>query len=620
MTQIYNTTAGTSTPGDVIPRELMGELWVKIAQRLSRGETLITHDHFLAAMEREFRELTGQQVTTQVRKRLLRTIMAVNNQHPETYLVQGVQNGVQQAFGKGVLQLNWDESKIQSKGTPAIRRFGRQDNVRDLLEEVNVKPNQIDSSACVKFSMDVLKEQGSGIPLPVFTPPPLVEPLPPPPEPESQIPEDPEVQEAIELGDVDRGEAEDRLKEQDVARTNLEKREQEKVDDRLHIYVAQGTLTDVEAEDLRELRQVDKRQERGEINAVEADNIRNSILEPSVRDALGKRVKEAVDHAVRYLQVYEAMQKIGTQNDDALAFLIGNKDVVAADNPDPVFLAEVIRELSDDEPLLEGIMAIVDRTDQEIRMMSVRLPPYNYIMSRGLEKIGNMTIEETFLEELRRLDSEEISRRLHSTDAAERVQPAADMRCLMSLVDHVTKRTRFRKEIRMLRLGQSIEEFYRSTSDIGEARHQAENFMKRRLRRLFPDMPTEEAVELRQQSAEIISAIEEKILQERRAAIEEQRLQRAAATAQAQGIDDDDDDENDLTDEEKARGILIGRVEMRVAGRYRRVPHRIMPDPDDPERFVIAARDDGSGELAPAVRRGSKRYVAKDRDGTWKVE
>jgi len=50
------------------------------------------------------------------------------------------------------------------------------------------------------------------------------------------------------------------------------------------------------------------------------------------------------------------------------------------------------------------------------------------------------------------------------------------------------------------------------------------------------------------------------------------------------------------------------------------VPHRIMPDPDDPERFVIAARDDGTGELAPAVRRGSKRYVTKDRDGTWKVE
>lgn len=619
MTQTYNSTASTTAPVNGFPRELLGELWMKIAQRLSQGETLITHDHFLGAMEQEFRELTGQEVTAQVRKRLLRSIMAVNNQHPETYLVQGVQNGVQQAFGKGVLQLNWDESKIQSKGTPAIRRFERQDNVRDLLEEVNVKASQIDPSACVKFSMEVLNQQGNGNRPLVFSPPPLVEPLPPPPEPESVIPEEPEVQEAIEAGDIDSAEAEDRLKEQEASRETLEKREQEKVDERFHIYVAQGTLTDEEAGDLRELRQVDKRQERGEINAAEADNIRNSILEPSVRDVLGKRVKEAVDHAVRYLQVYEAMQKIGTQNDDALAFLIGNKDIVSADNPDPVALAEIIRELSDDERLLEGIMAIVDRNDQEIRMMSVRLPPYNYIMSRGLEKIGNMTIEETFLEELRELDSEVISDRLHSIDAAERVQPAADMRCLISLVDHVTKRTRFRKEIRMLRLGQSIEEFYRSTSDLNEARHQAENFMKRRLRRLFPDMPTEEAVELRQQSAEIISAIEQKILQERKAALEEQRRLTAGTPAQSRGVENEDE-ENDLTDEERARGIQIGRVELRVAGRYRRVPHRIMPDPDDPERFVIAARDDGTGELAPAVRRGGKRYVAKDRDGTWKVE
>ena len=619
MTQTYNPVASTAARVDGIPRELMGELWVKIDQRLSRGETLITYDHFLAAMEQEFRELTGQGVTAPVRKRLLRSIVAVNNQHPETYLVQGVQNGVQQAFGKGVLQLNWDESKIQSKGTPAIRRFERKDNVRDLLEEVNVKPSQIDPSACVKYSMDVLHQQGLGNRPPVFSPPPLVEPLSPPPEPESKIPEDPEVQAAIELGDVDPLEAEDRVKEQETSRETLEKRELEKVDERLHVYVAQGTLTDGEAEDLRELRQVDKRQERGEINAVEADNIRNSILDSSVRDALGKRVKEAVDHAVRYLQVYEAMQKIGEQNDDALAFLIGNKDTVVADNPDPIALAEIIGELSADERLLDGVMAIVDRSDQEIRMMSVRLPPYNYIMSRGLEKIGNMTIEKTFLEELRRLESGEISERLHSADAAERVQPAADMRCLIALVDHVTKRTRFRKEIRMLRLSQSIEEFYRSTSDLSEARHQAENFMKRRLRRLFPDMPTEEAVELRQQSAEIISAIEQKILKERQAEIEEQRRRTAGTPAQRPNAEDGDE-ENDLTDEERARGIQIGRVEMRVAGRYRRVPHRIMPDPDDPERFVIAARDDGTGELAPAVRRGSKRYVTKDRDGTWKVE
>ena len=40
-------------------------------------------------------------------------------------------------------------------------------------------------------------------------------------------------------------------------------------------------------------------------------------------------------------------------------------------------------------------------------MISVRLHPYNSIMGRGLERISNMIIDETFIEDLDKLDSEE---------------------------------------------------------------------------------------------------------------------------------------------------------------------------------------------------------------------
>ena len=125
--------------------------------------------------------------------------------------------------------------------------------------------------------------------------------------------------------------------------------------------------------------------------------------------------------------------------------------------------------------------------------------------------------------------SDELSDRLNSPDAAVRVKPAADIRCFISLVDHVSKRTPFRKELRMLRISQSLEQFYRSTSDMKEARHQAENFLNRRLRRMFSDMSTDETNEIKERGSQMLDAIEQKILEESRAEVEAQRLKKEEA-------------------------------------------------------------------------------------------
>ena len=65
-------------------------------------------------------------------------------------------------------------------------------------------------------------------------------------------------------------------------------------------------------------------------------------------------------------------------------------------------------------------------------------------------------------------------------------------------------------------------------------------------------------------------------------------------------------------------GVQIGRVEMRVAGSSRRIPTKIMPDPEDPEKMCIPSRDPDSGEVVPAKRRGAIRYIEKSRDGSWR--
>ena len=54
-----------------------------------------------------------------------------------------------------------------------------------------------------------------------------------------------------------------------------------------------------------------------------------------------------------------------------------------------------------------------------------------------------------------------------------------------------------------------------------------------------------------------------------------------------------------------------------MAGQMRRIPQKIMLDPDDDSRYVVARRNPDSAMLEPVVRRGAKRVVERDRDGIW---
>jgi hypothetical protein len=240
-------------------------------------------------------------------------------------------------------------------------------------------------------------------------------------------------------------------------------------------------------------------------------------------------------------------------------------------------------------------------------------------MGRGLEKIGNLTIEEAYIEDLRNLSGDDISERLNSPDQMIRVRPAADMRCFVSLIDHVSKKTPFRKEIRTLRISKNLEDFFRTTTDLKEARHQAEDFLNRRLKRLFPDMTADETAEIQQRGAKMIDNIEQQVIEDRQAAVEAERQKRAEAAEKPKQEKGGEGDDMELSEDERNLGVQIGRVEMRVAGNTRRVPYKVMPDPDNMETYVIVQRDPDTGELVPQRRRGSKRVVEKDREGIWHV-
>ena len=134
------------------------------------------------------------------------------------------------------------------------------------------------------------------------------------------------------------------------------------------------------------------------------------------------------------------------------------------------------------------------------------------------------------------------------------------------------------------------------------------SLLKRQLERLFSEMPSDEKAEIKKRRDAILAALEQKVMDDGSDAVEQ---------LQQQGADSGDSQE--LTEDEQKLGVQIGRVEMRVAGKNKRIPQKIMPDPDNPEQFVIAQRDPATNELVPQMRRGAKRTVEKNRDGTWKT-
>ena len=618
--------------GFAIPRQLLATMWARIADRLRAGEVLITPDDFQGALAEEYGVLTGGELGGEEQKYVRQVVEVVNTRYPETYMTQGIQNGVHKAFGEGVRALRWSEAKIQARGAKSLRTFSRRENVRELLDEVNVRLDQLDLLQIVKDSIEEIRKEGPAVaPVAevaeildrdfnresaVSTSQPSVQKQPTQDPPEEAI--NSEAQEAINLGEIQADEARQRTAQAEKRGGQLLAKEMEKVPGRLDALVDQGQLSGEEADQFRQLRKVDDQVKAGEIDEAEGTRIRNSLMDGEARNEVESKVREAVEQSSRYLHVFDSMRKIDPSYDDGLAFLIRHKQSVVAEHFNSDEIAAIRQELTDDAALLKKIIDVMERKDQEIRMISVRLPPYNYVVKRGVEKIGNMTIEESFLDELRHLDTDDISERMNSGVSEIRIKPAADLRCMVSLIDHVIKKTPFRKEIRFLRIGLTIQEFFDTTSDLQEARHQAENFVNSRMRRMFPDMSSDETAEIRQRSVEMIDQIEQQVLDNRRAQVEEKR-QRGSESKEQKSQAADGADDMELSDKEKESGVQIGRVEIRVAGNLRKIPRKIMPDPDDPSKFVIAVRDPETGDTVPEERRGSKRYVERGRGGVWRA-
>ena len=582
-----------------LPGELRDQLLGLTVDRLSTGVILVTGVHFQKALEEGYQVLTGVVPSVATKTSLALLIKEVNEKNPEVLLLPGLENFITKSFLSMVRNMKWGVLELREQGTNAIRNFVKQGVVKTLMDQLQVTPNQLNSRRClnrvsnqVAGKEDTQQQQAAArlaqVRAMAQSRTSAVE----------QASHNTQRFDPVAVPDAEEIQQWE-LKEKKI-QAQMRKKQIANLMQNLDAYVQQGKISSQEASRLRKVHKVDEAVKSGRISQEKGSRIRNSILTGEVRDKLDKKVREAVDYVVIYTQVFTGLKRIEPKYDDALRFLVRHKEIVNADKIDRAEMKPVITLLIEDIDCLHRLIEIMGREETEVRMIAAGLLPYGNIMRKGQDRIVNLVIEENFVDDLRRLSEDDLAVRLNSPDKRVQVRTAADMMCMNVLIDRVIKATPFRKELRLLRINLIIEEFFRSSEDIGEAREKAEEFLRSGLGSLYPDMSREETAEISQIGEQIIEAVAQKVQDER---------------AEGQQTAE----EGQLNQEEIEQGVLIGRVTRRVAGRQRLFRQKIMADHEDPSRFVLVQREPASGEMIPIIRRGSKAYVEKNRDGLWEI-
>jgi len=256
-------------------------------------------------------------------------------------------------------------------------------------------------------------------------------------------------------------------------------------------YVLQlGIAIEDEANTLRELYGIDKRLADDEIDDAEAQRLRDEMGDV-VREKLQAKLLEAVDHTLHYITTFEALKRLPADRDEALRLLIKHKNQVVAEDAEKIDLSVVTVTLEKDDSLLENLGLIMERKDHEMRMLAADMPPYRHIY-RG-EKLDKYSVGESFVGDLRKVEREELSEKLNSEDGDVRLKAAADIKSMLALLNAFMKvDLPFHHEVRRLSIILRMKNLFSGAIDEKDGRNRVQQFLRRRLNTLYPDLTGEE--------------------------------------------------------------------------------------------------------------------------------
>ena len=485
----------------VLPSDLKVELWKRIDRRLRNHEVLITHEQFFKVMVREFRRVVGVVPSRPVKARILEMIMQVNEKHPETYLSAGIKNAVD-AFFKST-------GDNDAEAREMIVRMVKEGRTAMWLEGMGI---DIDPRMLTRAVEQAIIRIAEGKKVRV-----------PPPRRDSRkrrmrrgvgmagvntttVEEPTEAAEvSAYAADPSAAEQAERIAEEKARTDELAGEEVYRAPRNLDAYLQQKLLSEEEVADLRKMYGIDKRLADGDIDEAEANRLRSEISDV-VREKLKSRLREAVDNSVHYLNVFEALRRLPKDRDDAFGFLIRHKNQVVAENADDVNLSIVTKTLDEDGDLLDQLGTLMERKDHEMRMMAANMPPYRHVYTPD-QKIGKFSVTESFVDDLRELSREELSDRLNSEDSNERIKAAADIKCVVALLTTLLKLTTpFHKEVRRLRIKLRMQRLFDGSVDEKDGRNRVQQFLRRRLNNLYPDLSRDERAEVEEMGQRIMDS------------------------------------------------------------------------------------------------------------------
>ena len=587
--------------GEDLSSELQYHLWLRIFYRLRDGESLISADTFLAAMGEEYQALTRQRPNQRIRALLKRIISNVNRKHPETFLTNGVQNAIATAFFKSTEKMSWSASDIEQKGLGTIRRFVS-GQMRSVLAYAGIDTNELDLVNCVRSTANKVRQSAS----PGGTSNPHDNPQPRPadaaakmvaansaarmdtlqsgsvPHTRLDLPQSPDIQGALEDGRVTLDELSQRNQQRAETRKALDREEVAKIPQRLDNYAQRGLITMAEADNLRK------------VHAGNAPLKRNA--RQFVRERIEQKIRPAMSLTVLNLEVFEALKCIPTARDAALEFLVRHRREILADG-DADF-SPLLTELKADPDLLANLLAIADHKDQEIAMIALRQSPYGPLFACA----DRCAVEPGFVQELRSLDRAALSDTLNSPSESTRSDPITQIIGLLQLIDQATRPTAFGQELRILKICGELDDLYH-TASLERAAEELAPLLERHLLSSYPGLTHYESDAVQSHIDRLLATDAPGTLKVQIAAPRALKDQVAAPEAAAT--------DPELDPIEIKHGVQIARVSVRVAGRTRCVPYKIMPEKEDSSRYIIVRRDPITGDVVPALKRG--------RDGFWNL-
>ena len=484
-------TSQAAASEELLPADLRVELWKRIERRLRKGEVLITSEQFFKAMAKDFKRLVRVDPDRRIKIELLQMIIQVNETHPETYLTMGIKNAVKTFIqdaqkggadeeGTESLQemmasmvregrtamwlegmgINVDERTLTTRLEQTILSIIEGKKVRGRAERrERTRRQRRPASEMVGVRTTEVEAVGEAEP-PAVEGPPTME------------------------------EQQQRAAEEKERTAEMVAEEIERAPRNLDSYQNQKLLSEDEASKLRELYGIGQRLADGEIDDEEAQRLRDEIGEV-VREKLEARLREAVDHSLHYITTFEALKRLPGDRDAALRLLIKHKNQVVAEDAEKIDLSVVTSTLEKDDDLLENLGLMMERKDHEMRMLAADMPPYRHIYSG--EKLGKYTVGESFVGDLREVEREELSEKLNSEDSDVRLKAAGDIKSMLALLNAFMKvDLPFHHEVRRLRIILRMKNLYNGAMDEKDGRNRVQQFLRRRLNNLYPDLTREE--------------------------------------------------------------------------------------------------------------------------------